>query len=396
MRGGRCGPFSLWRKTKGEEEIRYLDFNSLYPSCQLERYPIGHPTVLTADFADEPEKAYFGLMKVKVLANGKLHAGVLPVRVRGKLMFPLCRTCAEEQSSVVCKHSKKRRAMVGTWTTLELKLAVEKGYTIVEVWHYPESSTELFSSYVKAKMKVKQEASGWPAHVHTEEKTQYIDTFFQQTGILLDRANIERNEALRAQAKLYLNTLWGKFDEFILEGPRQSIVVPAWTTLLARVKLYKELNKLLTEQRLYTDTDSVFYVERPGWPSLETGESLGQLTSEVAVGNHIVEFVCTGPKAYAYRTRHGTVECKVKGIHMNFTTAQKVHLESMLTLVQDVDKEEEGVLAISVPDPQIVRDARTYNLRTDEARKKTFVLHFDKRMRRNFDSLPFGATEEKE
>ena len=444
MRGGRCGPFSLWRKTEGEEKIRYVDFNSLYPSCQLERYPIGHPTVLTADFADKPEKVYFGLMKAKVVGNGKLHAGVLPVRVRGKLMFPLCKTCAEEQSSVECEHSEKHRAMVGTWTTLELKLAVEKGYTILqvyEVWHYSESSTLLFSSYILAKMKDKQEASGWPPGVETDdEKTEYIDAYYQRTGILLDRSKIERNEARRGQAKLMLNTLWGKFgektkrtttvfvddpakfwnlitdngievtrfhmvhddlvcvsyvkvDEFILEGPRQSIVVAAWTTSLARVKLYKELDKLLPEQRLYTDTDSVLYVDRPGWPSLETGEALGQLASEIEEGDHIVEFVCAGPKAYAYRTRGGTVECKVKGIHMNFTTSKRVHLEAMLELVQDEDEEQEGALAITVPDPQIVRDVRTYNLRTDEAREKTFVLHFDKRMRRQYDSLPFGATK---
>ncbi|KAK3727632.1 hypothetical protein QZH41_017653 [Actinostola sp. cb2023] len=147
-------------------------------------------SVLTDDFADEPEKVYFGLMKAKELGNGKLHAGVLPVRVRGKLMFPLCKTCAEEQSSVACSHSEKQRAMVGTWTTLELKLAVEKGYTIIqvyEVWHYSESSTLLFSSYILAKMKDKQEASGWPPGVVTEdEKTEYIDAYYQQTGILLD------------------------------------------------------------------------------------------------------------------------------------------------------------------------------------------------------------------
>ena len=51
--------------------------------------------------------------------------------------------------------------------------AIEKGFVITyicEVWHFKEQTDELFQPYIKAFIKIKQEASEWPAECDTEEK----------------------------------------------------------------------------------------------------------------------------------------------------------------------------------------------------------------------------------
>ena len=92
---------------------------------------MGHPDIVIENFASLEN--YFGLIKCRVLAPRKLYLPVLPVRLNGKLMFPLCYTCATTMQQTSCEHCDKERSIVGTWVTEELKLAVSKGYTILNV-----------------------------------------------------------------------------------------------------------------------------------------------------------------------------------------------------------------------------------------------------------------------
>ncbi|KAK3722556.1 hypothetical protein QZH41_011354, partial [Actinostola sp. cb2023] len=126
-------------------------------------------------------------------------------------------------------------------------------------------------------------------------------------------------------AKLLLNTLWGKFGEKTKRTVTVSLDDPA--------KFWSLITDNGIEVTRFHMVHDDLEREKP---------VLGQLASEIEEGDHIVEFVCAGPKAYAYRTQRGTVECKVKGFHMNFTTSKRVHLEAMLELVQDEDEEKEG------------------------------------------------------
>ena len=121
-------------------------------------YPVGHPVIFP-----NPEgrlNGYFGLAKVDILPPFELYHPVLPHRQNGKLTFPLCATCIQEEMPKTllgrhqdCPHTAKQRTLRGTWCTSELHKAVEKGYTITkihEVWHFPESQrrTGLFAEYV--------------------------------------------------------------------------------------------------------------------------------------------------------------------------------------------------------------------------------------------------------
>ena len=55
------------------------------------------------------------------------------------------------------------RAIRGTWCTIELEKALEKGYHLLqihEVWHFLQKTDTLFKEYIDTFAKIKLEASG--------------------------------------------------------------------------------------------------------------------------------------------------------------------------------------------------------------------------------------------
>jgi len=82
-------------------------------------------------------------------------------------------------------------------------------------------------------------------------------------------------------------------------------VIGAYVTAGARIHLYRFLDRL-RENAIYCDTDSVIYVQPRDEPALiETGDKLGDITSELRPSEFISEFVSGGPKNYAYRVMTG-------------------------------------------------------------------------------------------
>lgn len=64
--GGRTNASKLHYKAKDKEEIKYVDFTSLYPYInKYFRCPIGHPEIITANFKNLDQ--YFGIAQVKSL-----------------------------------------------------------------------------------------------------------------------------------------------------------------------------------------------------------------------------------------------------------------------------------------------------------------------------------------
>ena len=174
---------------------------------------VGRPHIITENFDDI--STYFGLIKCTVLPPRELFHPVLPYRTQGKLMFPLCKTCADTCNQAPCTHSERERVIQGTWCSVELEKALEKGYRILqmhEVWHFPETSDALFKDYVDTFLKIKQESSGYPKNCTTEEqKQQYVDEYLEVEGIQLDPDKIEHNPGMRALSKLMLNSFWGMY-----------------------------------------------------------------------------------------------------------------------------------------------------------------------------------------
>ena len=98
-----------------------------------------------------------------------------------------------------------------------------------------------------------------------------------------------------------MNFMFVHEEDFIEPGIRTNVIIAAFTTASARLKLYAILDKL-GECVLYYDTDSVMFTCKEGdWvPPQE--DYLGELTNELAEGEYIIKFVSGGPKNYAYKT----------------------------------------------------------------------------------------------
>ena len=336
--GGRTNATKLLYKFKENECGRYVDFCSLYPTVQYyQKYPISHPTKI-----HNPEKyckSLYGLIKCKVVPPRKLYHPVLPQRIKvdsyEKLVFTLCKTCAETKNQTKCKHTDTQRSFIGTWTTDEVSKAFEKGYKIpriYEVWHFAKSTDTLFKGYIRRFMKIKLESSSYNFKMKEEE-----DSFKARIkdSLDIDVEKFEFNAGLRSISKLCLNSLWGKFgqrnsmsqtkyvtdvsefygillddklgnknfqfinddmvqmtynfkDQFVDNSNNMNIYIACFTTSHARLMLYDKLD-YLNEKVLYFDTDSIIYAD-DNTKNIETGDMLGDMTDEIS-GKGISSFV---------------------------------------------------------------------------------------------------------
>jgi len=136
-------------------------------------------------------------------------------------MFSFCRTCVLTSNTVEC-HCKtdEERALTGTRVIDEVRLAVQKGYRILEihevyeykVTRYDPETREggLFAGYIVTFLKLKAEDSGYTAWVRTPaDEELYIESFCKSEGIRLDREATKPNAAKHGLAKLCLNSMWG-------------------------------------------------------------------------------------------------------------------------------------------------------------------------------------------
>ena len=442
---------------------------------------MGHPEIITENFADI--STYFGLIKCTVLPPNGLFHPVLPYRTENKLMFPLCKTCADTLNQNPCTHSDEERAILGTWCHVELMKAIEKGYEVLkihEVWHWEQTTDKLFKEYVDMFLKIKQEASGYPEDCVTDEQKQrYIEEYYQHEGIRLDPNKIEYNPGLRALAKLALNSLWGMYnmitstlvssvgrawdcseidipgspvqsrnggfnifilflgkfaqrsnliktkmvtepkefyhfvfsdqfevsdarlvndetvevhyrsnEEFAEQDDKVNIVIAAFTTAYARLKLY-DLLDLLQERVLYYDTDSVIYVHEPGKPDPPLGNYLGDLTDELN-GDYITTFISGGPKNYAYVTNKGKSETKIRGITLDYAATKKLNPNVMRGLVHlHVNCHTQAKVTVDIPF-KITRDKEEKNIVTKKMKKDYRIVYNKRVIKENYETLPYG------
>lgn len=317
--GGRTNALVLFHECKKNEKIFYYDFCSLYPAVmKYGVYPLGHPKIISENF--DYNKKYFGIIKCKILPPQDLYLPVLPLNINNKLLFTLCFKCASNQeNNFNCEHQASERCLEGTWCSLEIDKALEKGYQLIEyqqIWEFKVKSEYdqtlkkggLFTEYINANLKGKVEASGFPNHCKTEEdKVKFIKAYFEKEGIILDSSNIKINAGARAGFKEKLCSLWGFFalasdktlfkiiykrseldhllndDQFIIQNIdfgdddsefiqvsysqkeeftfgscKTNVIIASFVTTQARLKLYGELEKL-GRNVLYFDTGEFFF-----------------------------------------------------------------------------------------------------------------------------------------
>jgi hypothetical protein len=439
LAGGRTNAIMLYYEGAAD----YIDFTSLYPYIQkYGKFPIGHPERITENF--KQVENYFGLVYCRIIPPRKLYHPVLPYHANGKLLFPLCASCANS-SQETCNHSEAERCLEGTWVSLEINVAIENGYKIekiYEIWHWsvveqynPSTKTGgLFTAYVNCMLKIKQEATGYPSWVLSEDdKDRYIREYNEREGILLDKNNIKPNSGLKALSKLLLNSQWGRYAmqtlktsckfitsyQELLEyfnnkqfevknllfpsdhvamllyqdnkemhwGSNQTnVAIAAFVTAQARLKLYGEM-KLLGDRVMYVDTDSIFFKRFAGKYSPKLGDYLGEFTNEIdpSEGSHIVEFVSAGPKNYSYKLDTGITHSKVKGFSLNYAASRRIDFDKIKNIVCNMREER-----VSVRQSTLVRNKNDWSLRTKTS-DKIYRMVYDKRIIcDDLSTLPYG------
>jgi hypothetical protein len=215
--GGRTEVFSPYINADfyPDDDLQYHDVCSLYPYvCAFKTLPTGNPQHLCGKRIDKNRildlchpDPYFGYVRAHVTPHSKCLIGLLPYRCpnSGRLEFPL-------------------RPMTGSWGTEELRIAIENGYAvdeIYEVYHWDENerSDKLLRGYVSYFLQMKQEAEGWVkmgASSETpseEEQLEIQQQVFEQSGCIgkIRPECVKKNPVKRQMAKLFLNSLWGKF-----------------------------------------------------------------------------------------------------------------------------------------------------------------------------------------
>lgn len=421
--GGRTNAAKIIVEGK---QLKYIDVCSLYPTVNYyDYYPVGHSKMVKN--VTEYDKNWFGYIKCKVLPPKMLYHPVLPIKDE-KLLFLLCKKCFDEKTES-CKHTAEERCIIGTWTTIEMNKAIEKGYQVKEIYevqHFENKSNNLFKEYVKDFMKIKLETS--PHDFKTNE--EYIKVIQEKLDINLDPNKMQDNPGKRAVAKLCLNSFWGKFgqrlnmrqteyvndvkrwyelllddkieitnsifineetvqvcykykDDFVENNSNINIHIAAFTTANARLRLYEMLDTL-GDAVVYYDTDSVVYID-DGNNTIKTGCLLGEWTDELGKGEWIQFWQSTGPKSYYYITNKGKEVMKVKGFTLNYENSLKLNKQGMQKIIK------KKIKAINLEYNMITRNSKTKNLETKKGVSKKFKMDYDKRIIKNdFDTIPWG------
>jgi hypothetical protein len=441
LAGGRTETFTLLYQSDGSDHVLYKDICSLYPSTNFEcPFPACHPQIIRNQTdMDYSLQSYFGLVKCIVNPPRGLYIPVLPYRSNGKLKFPLCGHCADTESTDTCICDASQRQLTGTWTTMELKRALSVDYSIEhihEIYHFPkrvQGKGGYFHDYIQMFLKIKQTNSGWPEGCESpEQQEKYINDYYENQGIMLDKNDIKKNQALRSISKFFLNAIWGKFgqrnmtssvkfittidqyhtivndvtknitnihlvndeviafetetdDMFLPENAFQNEAIAVFTTSFARLKLYDIISKA-DRNCLYADTDSILQRKKNFEVDiLPTGPFLGQLTNELPTGRVITEFVSSGPKCYSYRLDNNDTEMKLKGITLNFVNSQRINIDLMKDIILD------KMIEITFPKfKQISRDkcrGIIFNRTVSKCYKKVFTKRV---IQSDFSSLPYG------
>ena len=158
--GGRPECFFNYYRLTDNEIATLYDVVSLYPTVMFHsENPLGHHRkIFNTKVYD---KNWFGLIQCKLLHPKNLWLPVLPYKAKvglsKKLILGLCKKCMETQATAPCYHTEEESSFITFSTTMEIKLALEQGYKILkifEVWHWEQTTKEVFANYMKTFLKI--------------------------------------------------------------------------------------------------------------------------------------------------------------------------------------------------------------------------------------------------
>ena len=189
--------------------------------------------------------------------------------------------------------------------------------------------------------------------------------------------------------------------EYEVESKVTNLFIGIFTTAWARLELYNLLD-LIGENVLYVDTDSCVYVSKPGGPQPALGDFLGDLTNEITPKHgpeaYITQFVCGGPRNYAYKVSDGKTHCKIRGFTLNYKNSLVLNFDSLKGIICKYGSEPVRVRASKnenklkvVNESKITRERWTRRI-VNKREEKEYQVVFDKRivLGKGEDTIPYG------
>lgn len=280
--GGRVEIFKMVGK-----DLKYYDVNSLYPYV-MHKYSYPLIDCKNYQYTSDYIKGRLGIYNISAIAPPNLHIPVLPFRLKTKLIFPVGR--------------------VGGWYhSPEIEKAVEVGYKVNVHYGYVFKETDyIFRNFVEHYYKIKKEAKG----SRREIAKLYLNSLYGKFGQKREQDvyevkphsdyNYKGTEVIYPFAKFGIH----KKKKFLTYDRYIHSEIAGLITSYARLELYSLFEKAGAQNVYYCDTDSVI-------TSSELPESpeLGGLKKEADIDN----FIAVSPKVYAY-TENGKEHIKAKGI----------------------------------------------------------------------------------
>lgn len=280
-RGGFCQPNVNFINKTIKRPVWYNDVNSLYPFV-MSTYdlPYGEPIAFEDKYIFDKEFPYY-VQKIKV--NMCLREKGIPC-ILNKSKGVDCNYIVDTQENTSCGSLIEL-----TLTNFDLELMF-KNYEIFEIKY----------------------CGGYKFRVRNDMFTAYINKFYE----MKETATIEGNGALRCIAKLFLNSLYGKFGqnptrrrklpyidlenkvkfyktEKTISKKFNYLPVAVFITALARYKVINDIMKIGIDNWVYTDTDSILSLTP--FPS--------EMVDDKKLGKYKVEQIfkkcrILGPKTY--------------------------------------------------------------------------------------------------
>jgi len=289
--GGRTEAFS-----RGYiENYYYYDFNSLYPSVMLNRFP--DPNTLRTTYRNDTGyiEAFEGMSDVLIYCP-YMEYPLLPFRAHNKLYFPY-------------------GTFRGWYTHVELRKALKLGYVIKKVYKtlYFKEKCEPFVNFVRdlyTKRKSLKENNDPMQYVVKIIMNSLYGKFGQK---FIDRDNWV-HEASLSYEQLQEYDFVERIGEYLrikktLSRP-SSFCFPVWAsyvTAYARLKLH---DSIISTRPVYCDTDSLITRKR-----LPESDELGDLKLEMFIDNGII----VKPKFYAFRSeKKDHVKIKGLGVQLSY------------------------------------------------------------------------------
>ena len=251
------------------------------------------------------------------------------------------------------------------------------------------------------------------------EEASFFDLLCSSTKEIVD-FNIINSDILQLDWKYNANIL--------PKSTSTSLVTAIFTTCYARLKLYSVMASL-GPRLIYCDTDAVLYsgatCSRPEG-ELEPdygsdgdrasdiyyhppqGHFLGELTSELEPGEHIVKWCGLGSKAYGYVSSRNRVKLCCKGITLNHANREIITFDSMSELLLEtlnMRQDEEGSTQDVTRKRKLVADNKgikidkkgfkVYNYDEKKelsatANKRILLKDALSRLHTEYQTLPFG------